>query len=264
MAGHEHKPKHSGKFERIRPELGAGSTKLDYSFYEVPVEGQFRVSSRFRLGKSKYGLNNWKNGNAMFVLERMNHVENHWMLFKRDGNKYDDNLGAVLWGLYVLCWYETNRPSTYNAALDMIQGDKVHVIVSEEGRAVLGQGPRNRSGDRRGIATIPGVKQGSTGYNRGGKRSNLDRATGNDNRGRNPNSRQRDGKVTGPSTVGQQRNQDQRTSKRKEDRKRNTIHAGRNRDQSRGGGPAKQSGSGSGQARSKLNPRTDDLIIDVS
>lgn len=55
----------------------------------------------------------------------MDHLEKHWLLFKRDGNKNDDNLAAVIWAGYMLAWYEANRPEVLNEALTVINQRKV-------------------------------------------------------------------------------------------------------------------------------------------
>lgn len=102
-----------------------GSEIGEYSFSTPPIEGAMKVAMRFHVGDHKYGIGNWKGGNWEFILKRMDHAEKHWLLFKRDGNKYDDNLGAVLWAGYMLAWYEANRPEVLQEALNIINQRKV-------------------------------------------------------------------------------------------------------------------------------------------
>lgn len=104
---------------------GIKSSKLDYSHATTPIEGARKVAARFHLGDHRYGIGNWKSGNWEFLVDRISHMEDHLLLFKRDGNRLDDNLGAVIWGGYMLAWYEANRPEVLNEALTIINQRKV-------------------------------------------------------------------------------------------------------------------------------------------
>lgn len=99
--------------------------KIEYNYATMPVEGGMKVAARFHLGDHRYGIGNWKDGDWEFILERISHMEYHLQLFKRDGNKRDDNLGAMLWGGYMLAWYEANRPEVLDEALKVINQRKV-------------------------------------------------------------------------------------------------------------------------------------------
>lgn len=101
---------------------GATSRRVKSAYYLVPTEGEERVALRFGIGAELYGRNNWQNGDAEFILERISHMQEHMRLFRRDGNRTDDNLGAILWAGYCLSWYEANRPAEWAKALQIVHG----------------------------------------------------------------------------------------------------------------------------------------------
>jgi dATP/dGTP diphosphohydrolase len=89
---------------------GATSSKLDDFRYDlVPPSFLRRVAARFGLGVKKGHLDyNWRKGVAdpVFIQSRINHLEHHWNLYKTEGNKKDDNLGAIAWGIAMLMEFE--------------------------------------------------------------------------------------------------------------------------------------------------------------
>lgn len=237
--------------EKVRKDIGAGSTVLDVFFAEVPVEGAIRVSQRFGLGKSKYGLNNWKNGNEWFVIERITHLEAHWHLFKRDGNIDDDNLSAVLWGAYVLCWYETNRPDTYALAMSMIQGRKVYNVRQQgkQGNDIpekAGKLPIKRSRDRRKVSRTRAIlptttrkRESGASRGNGNKRLHRDRAIGSASRDNRAGSgTERTAKVGSTNSADQKRSTDKRTGKRQKSRGRGNVRQGNSGNRTGSGGRA--------------------------
>lgn len=248
--------------ERLRKELGAGSTHLPVFFAEVPTEGAIKVGARFGLGKLKYGLNNWKRGNAKFLLERMTHLEYHWQLFKRDGNKTDDNLGAVLWGGYVLAWYEANRPEIYNEALAMIQGDKVYDF-SEKAGNLPSKGTVDRRRYRRSKSTVPRKRQNRASRNHGHKRSDADRGDGSDNRssvGRSDRNR----KAGSTSATGEGNNQHQRTRGRQKSGGSSNVRQGVHRSRTGSGGHHERTARRRGTTSSKrVSSGGEKLILEV-
>lgn len=102
---------------------GEANTRIcSAAYYLVPGEGSRRVAERFDLGAGVYGVNNWKNGDHTFILERISHLEEHTNLLKHDGNGAgDDNLAAILWAGYCLAWYEENKPSEWKKAMAVLQ-----------------------------------------------------------------------------------------------------------------------------------------------
>lgn len=101
---------------------GATGRKIKNAHALVPPEGAERTAARFGMGNEIYGVNNWKRGDAEYIVERLSHLEEHLCEFKREANSKDDNLGAILWAGYCLAWYEANKPEEWNKAMRMIQG----------------------------------------------------------------------------------------------------------------------------------------------
>jgi hypothetical protein len=114
------------KGKHIFKKLGNANTALiGPRFCLVPVEGHYKVANRFAHGEKSYGANNWKNGNWEFLVERINHLENHLQLFKQDGDTLDDNTGAMLWACYCIAWFQKNKPEEYKKAMDFIRYNNV-------------------------------------------------------------------------------------------------------------------------------------------
>jgi len=118
----EAKSSNSKATEEVKEIGNANTTVFEMRHCLVPIEGAFRVSQRFALGEARYSANQWKNGDWRFLVERINNLEHHLLLFKREGNTNDDNIGAILWAGYCIAWFEYHKPADYRKALDFIQG----------------------------------------------------------------------------------------------------------------------------------------------
>lgn len=104
---------------------GATRTKAKYRFELMPECALRRLALRFTGGAAKHGENNWKKGDFMFVVSCFGHAAAHLSAMKREGNTHDDNIGAALWNLSAIAWYEEFKPEEVAKALNyMERGDQ--------------------------------------------------------------------------------------------------------------------------------------------
>ena len=78
-----------------------------------PVERA--IAGRAEIGL-KYSRDNWKTGDASFVVDVLNHVREHLNSLQA-GDISEDHAGAIAWGMMVWCWYRENRHQLLNEAL---------------------------------------------------------------------------------------------------------------------------------------------------
>ena len=90
----------------------AVSSKLCLSFNLISPYTLERMALRKTVGKDKYGSVQWRIGinDAEYVTDRFNHFFQHLMDFMKEGNKHDDNIGGMLWGLECLSEVERLAP----------------------------------------------------------------------------------------------------------------------------------------------------------
>lgn len=104
---------------------GATRTKAKYRFELMPECALRRLALRYTGGAAKHGENNWKKGDFMFVVSCFGHAAAHLSAMKREGNTHDDNIGAALWNLSAIAWYEEFKPEEVAKALNyMERGDQ--------------------------------------------------------------------------------------------------------------------------------------------
>lgn len=106
---------------KVSHEGGATRTVAKTRFDLVPAEAEHRVALRYGQGAEKHGENNWKKGGKDFIKSCLAHAQAHLNAFKQSGNKLDDNLGAALWNISSLCWFESHKPEEFAAALRELQ-----------------------------------------------------------------------------------------------------------------------------------------------
>ena len=84
------------------------SSKVTLRLDLVPQTFIARVAKRFTDGAEKYGEYNYRAGlnSPVFIQDRINHMLNHLHLFLIEGNKNDDNLAALAWGVAMLMEFE--------------------------------------------------------------------------------------------------------------------------------------------------------------
>ena len=90
----------------------AVSSKRCLSFNLISPYTLERMALRKTVGKDKYGSVQWRIGinDAEYVTDRFNHFFQHLMDFMKEGNKHDDNIGGMLWGLECLSEVERLAP----------------------------------------------------------------------------------------------------------------------------------------------------------
>lgn len=83
---------------------GALSSKKSLYYNDIPPELLRRIALRYTVGHVKYSdditMNlNWREGldDEFYVRDRFNHLWEHLVDFSENGNKNDDNLGAIAW-----------------------------------------------------------------------------------------------------------------------------------------------------------------------
>ena len=71
-----------------------------------------RLAWRKTVGAKKYGSVQWRQGinDAEYTRDRFNHFIEHVLNFMSSGNKFDDNIGAMLWALDALSEIERLAP----------------------------------------------------------------------------------------------------------------------------------------------------------
>lgn len=100
---------------------GATRTKPKLRFELVPECALRRLALRFTQGAAKHGENNWRKGDFMFVVSCFGHASAHISAMREQGNQHDDNLGAALWNLAAIAWYEKFKAAEYDKALDYME-----------------------------------------------------------------------------------------------------------------------------------------------
>ena len=98
---------------------GARSSGQPYYYDQIPTLFTQRVARRFSLGFAKYGEGNWQKGlsDREFIRDLMNHLEEHWLNFKEEGNRGDDNLAAMAWAIACLMVTEALHPEVINSLI---------------------------------------------------------------------------------------------------------------------------------------------------
>jgi len=99
------------------------SSKQVLYYHDIPPELIRRVGKRHTVGHKKYNDNpvpttmnlNWRIGldDPFYVLDRMNHIIEHWLDFQENGNELDDNLAAMVWGIGFLMEVERLHPDIF-------------------------------------------------------------------------------------------------------------------------------------------------------
>ncbi len=90
---------------KVKPgKSGALASKKSLFYHDVPPELFRRAALRHTVGHNKFTpgttMNlNWREGldDEFYVMDRYNHLWEHLIDFQENGNKYDDNLGAIVW-----------------------------------------------------------------------------------------------------------------------------------------------------------------------
>jgi hypothetical protein len=103
---------------------GAKSSAMMPYFHDIPPEFIRRVANRFGGGHIKYSpeveMNlNYRQGlnDPTYVRDRLNHLFNHLLDFSENGNKYDDNLGAIGWCAAFLMEVERLAPEVFEQVI---------------------------------------------------------------------------------------------------------------------------------------------------
>lgn len=104
---------------------GATSSIRAIMYHLIPACFNRRTGLRFTVGAITHGEYNYRKGlmgnDIQWLIDRFNHIEEHWMKFKESGNKDDDNLGAMAWGIAVIMEAEEKNPELVKAALAHIK-----------------------------------------------------------------------------------------------------------------------------------------------
>lgn len=103
---------------------GATRTKSDFRFDLIPVNTDRRTALRYGLGAKKHGENNWKKGDYTFVVSCVNHLRTHLSTMILEGNEFDDNVGAMLWNVHAIGWYELHKPEEFQKAMNYLNTGK--------------------------------------------------------------------------------------------------------------------------------------------
>lgn len=83
----------------------AASSSHEALYYHLISSSTLRrLAQRITSGAKKYGQAEWRQGinDAEYVRDRFNHLFEHLLKFKEEGNEGDDNIGAMLWALHCL------------------------------------------------------------------------------------------------------------------------------------------------------------------
>jgi hypothetical protein len=114
----------------------AASSHRALSFNLLSPHTLRRLAVRSTVGGEKYGSVQWRQGinDAEYVADRFNHVVEHLLRFMESGNREDDNLGAMLWGLSVLSEVERLCPDALNHIIGMADlfGEKATTFHQRE------------------------------------------------------------------------------------------------------------------------------------
>ena len=114
----------------------AVSSKRCLSFNLISPYTLERMALRKTVGKDKYGSVQWRIGinDAEYVTDRFNHFFQHLMDFMKEGNKHDDNIGGMLWGLECLSEVERLAPEAlkYIVGISNVFAEVAAEINAEE------------------------------------------------------------------------------------------------------------------------------------
>lgn len=109
-------------------ENGAARSQVRPRYDLIPLEAMLAIAERFTYGL-KYGKDNWKRGGPAFFEDAKNHAIHHMMAYAAGDDSEEtseQNLGAALWNLAALCWWErTGRAAYEKAELDREWGEFV-------------------------------------------------------------------------------------------------------------------------------------------
>lgn len=83
---------------------GAKRSEKALRYDLIPPRALRRLAERYTMGAEKYGDENWKKGllDPEYVKQFEAHLIEHWVRWKLDGCKKDDNLAAMAWGCFAL------------------------------------------------------------------------------------------------------------------------------------------------------------------
>lgn len=99
-------------------EFKSGAVRAKALRYDLlPPRALKRLAARYTLGSIKYSEgdgSNWKKGllDPEFVKQFEAHMIEHWIAWKIDGCKKDDNLAAMAWGCFALMEAEEAEKET--------------------------------------------------------------------------------------------------------------------------------------------------------
>ena len=98
--------------EQVSGTSKAASSHAALYYHLIDPDTIRRLAQRKTGGGKKYGWVQWRQGinDVEYVADRYNHLWDHLLEFQANANKYDDNLGAMLWALDCLCAVERLCP----------------------------------------------------------------------------------------------------------------------------------------------------------
>jgi hypothetical protein len=105
----------------------AKSSKKSLYYHDIPGELFRRIALRYTVGHTKHNddpvpitMNlNWRIGldDPLYVMDRLNHMFEHFVDFLDSGNTKDDNLGAIAWCCGFLMEVERINPQVLGQVL---------------------------------------------------------------------------------------------------------------------------------------------------
>ena len=105
----------------------AKSSKKSLYYHDIPPELYRRAALRYTVGHTKHNDNpvpitmnlNWRIGldDPLYVMDRLNHMFEHFVDFLDNGNSKDDNLGAIAWCCGFLMEVERTNPQVLGDVL---------------------------------------------------------------------------------------------------------------------------------------------------
>ena len=105
----------------------AKSSKKSLYYHDIPPELLRRTALRYTVGHTKHNDNpvpismnlNWRIGldDPLYVMDRLNHMFEHFVDFLDNGNTKDDNLGAIAWCCGFLMEVERLHPGVLNQVI---------------------------------------------------------------------------------------------------------------------------------------------------
>lgn len=102
-------------------ESGARSSGFKVPYFLIPREVLAVLADRFRLGATKYTINEWKKGgtDVAFVRDRFNHMYEHMLKFVEGGDDEDnrlDSIVAVLINSVFITYWTIKHPDVIDRA----------------------------------------------------------------------------------------------------------------------------------------------------